>query len=202
MTKSIKFRKPNLTAMREEIVRKSEIELFVLPDGGLEIIISGPAAHIPTLKNAPMTTKGATVIFTDPIVITKLQALTKLYSDALVRQGRSHPIMYGKQRLWVNCILSRDCYKADEDNCYATIKDWLEPQTKGGRERKDWGIAMVENDRYIKGFAVHGRDVSFDADTTHIIVQLWEARRKAVIQHIAEQRAGINLEGAQCPLDL
>lgn len=155
--------------LRAYIVENSSCEVSV---SGLELTrpavvqidFYGPAALIPSLKNSRITGKTGRS-FPNKKVIAAVRAMDILFAAAC-----EHPIYYGEIDVFCLLILGNRPATFDADNALTTVKDWLEPRKmKGGRTIRDWGIGLVEDDRYVSGMALHSRKFEPQAHTTIII---------------------------------
>jgi hypothetical protein len=124
----------------------------------------GTAAKVPSLKNAKLPGMN----FINPKTIARLQAMDILYRDE-VKHDR--PTFADRP---VSCIvILAEGSRCDEDNVFASVKDWLEPSTKQvGRKKKDrgWGSGLVYNDSQVIGECIRGSDIGWTQSYTTILV--------------------------------
>lgn len=142
----------------------------------LEIEFSGPIARIPSLKNWKMP--GCN--FANPDVTARLMVMTDLWMAATA----SKKINYGKEELYCLVILAKRSRTFDEDNGFASVKDWLEPMVKAKHNRR-WGIGIVDNDYHVAGQAIHSYKLGAESKTTRIIIRPFELVRKHVLTFAA-----------------
>lgn len=125
----------------------------------MHIIFSGKLAALPSLKNSKLPGKN----FHCATTAGKLHAMTRLYKH---RAG-DLKVNFGKKEIYLHVALSKYC-KVDEDNAYASIRDWLEPFNKRDR---GWGIGIIENDAQITGEARACHRIGLDLENTIITIR-------------------------------
>lgn len=139
-----------------------DISLKMLDDGPRYMLsIKGTAANIPSLKNAKLPGKN----FLNSSVRNQLQALTWLFNCQLNKFG--HFPRYKNTNVFMMVVLGNKSKLIDDDNCLASLRDWLEPPTKNNKDR-GWGIGLVNSDRYITSIAVNHRIVRGEEGRTLI----------------------------------
>lgn len=172
-----------------EIVKASSIQINTERDWTgaplrVSIALAGPAAAIPSLKNAKMPNQN----FLNPKVIARLVALDVMFERAVKESGAK--LCFPAGPVWVTLLLGRRAVAFDADNCLAAIMDWLEPNTKSNRGNlRGWGVGLVTNDRYSSGLAVKASDLGLTTESTLIIVSRLEMVRKDLFTFIETQGA-------------
>lgn len=150
-----------------ELLAGSDMKIFNLFDFNtndsiyLRIAIKGLLAKLPSLKNGKMPGKN----FLNLQTKYKLVALTHFFNKRIDRVVKFKP----KETLYCFVMLPNGS-RLDEDNGYASVKDWLEPRFKAKKDR-GWGIGVVENDRYITGEARHAERLDIKTECAEIILR-------------------------------
>lgn len=142
------------------------------PNGqAIEMIVSGPAARIPSLKNSKLPGKN----FLPPSTRRRIEALDILFEQSALEIGDKLK-RYGETPVFCRVLLGAG-NQADEDNAFATIKDWLEPSCKMNRgKRRGWGVGLVADDKQVFGYAIYkSRFGDTSRDTTIAICPLADA---------------------------
>ncbi len=171
-------RTPSLVAW--EIMQSSKMTVRELPDG-VEILIEGPAAKIPALKNSKIPGTN----FTKPEHLGRIYALDALYNVA-IEEAKIRP-QFGDEPLYMVAVIGARSNSFDPDNCFTTLKDWLEPATKPvGKNRRGWGIGLVSDDRFVSGFPVAARDLGSRNQNTFISIRLLDSVRDHVERLLRE----------------
>lgn len=141
----------------------------------VQINFSGPISAIPSLKNSKLPGHN----FLSPSVTTRLQIMDALFFGALNKSGFSGRLSFGAQPVGVVCVCAKRKVRFDTDNVFATVRDWLEPQTKqvGRCRERGWGIGLIENDVQVRGFAILDTDIGLLLNKTIIVIQPYEEMR-------------------------
>lgn len=151
----------------QELLLGSEMKIFHIYDYNtnystyLRIVIRGLLARVPSLKNGKLPGSN----FLNQVTRNKLIALTILYNKTIDR-----PVTFKKKEILYCCVLLPNKSRIDEDNGYASIKDWLEPSLKAEKER-GWGIGVVENDKYLTGEARYAERIDVKTECCEIVVR-------------------------------
>lgn len=153
------------------IREKGELELIEVE---LRIEITGEAARIPALKNRKIPGLNCP----NPDTLARIAALDALFYRAVTASEIRTLNLFGSSKVWVVLICGNRNRRFDPDNCFSTIKDWLEPRTKlvGKGRARGWGIGVIEDDSQIAGLAVRAADVGLDTKDTTIVIKPFSTR--------------------------
>lgn len=152
----------------------------------VKIEFSGPAAHIPSLKNAKVI--GGKVPYTNPQVTARLKVMDYLYLKAITQAKVTALPSFGTAEVVVVVVCARRKVAFDTDNCLSTVRDWMEPrEKKGGRGKaRGWGIGLVDNDRQVKGFVFYDKDLGLNLQRSVIVIQRWDECKAKIASFISE----------------
>lgn len=133
------------------------------------IELAGPIANIPSLKNSKLPGKN----FLNRSVLARLKVMDACYKLSLQRAKAPANISFGKEPVTVLVVCGRRKVAFDTDNCFATVRDWMEHPIKkvGKGKNRGWGVGLVENDRQIKGMAVYCKDIGLEMSNSLIVIQ-------------------------------
>lgn len=150
----------------EILLKKHEVQRVKLE-------LSGPIAHIPSLKNSKLPGRN----FINPETAARLRVMDFVYKQSIAKTGLRAPVTFGKNEVALIVICAKRKVSFDTDNCLATIRDWLEPGTKmvGKGRARGWGVGLVENDRQIRGMALYDKDIGLRLDKSIVVVQRFDS---------------------------
>ena len=160
-----------------ELCAQSSCRIKRYVGGCISIEFQGKLALVPSLKNSKLPGFN----FTNPDVLSRLIAMTAMYnaSPEAATIGT-----FGTKMLWVTLILGKRPTVFDPDNALASVKDWLEPPMKPGKRKRQWGIGLTDDDRWVRGVALHAKDLGLSDASTRIYVQPWALAAKHVFRLI------------------
>jgi len=142
----------------------------------MHIAFRGPVAATPCFKNNRV--KG---IWLPANVTARLKIMDTLFEEWVLT--RSNRPSFEDEQLFMVCRFAskgtRRGTNFDSDNALSTIKDWLEPNIKNGRNR-GWGVGLTENDRLIRGYSETKDKTEDTAHITEIAIH-----RYGEVQHYA-----------------
>lgn len=159
----------SVTQVYKESLTTSDCAVF-LHNNILLIEFSGSLAKIPSLKNQKLPGRN----FISNNAQGKLRAMTALFQHR-ARQQKIN-LSFGNQDVYLQVLIGEGS-RVDEDNGFAAIKDWLEPN-----HGRNWGIGIIDDDKYITGEARHVRRVDSTAKKTTIIIRPYYEVREKVIE--------------------
>lgn len=139
----------------------------------LQIMFVGALSKIPSLKNSKIPGKN----FISNKAQGQLKAMTDLFKHSLC--NRTAPKF--DEDIFVSVIIGAGS-RVDEDNGFAAIKDWLEPKSKNER---GWGIGLVDDDKVITGYAIHGKRIGVEISPTIITVRPYQAHKEVVANFVS-----------------
>ena len=147
-----------------------------------EIELHGEAAKIPATKNSRIPIRGNRSILNHS-TLGHMQALDALYET---REPVYRPY-FGKRPVFLLVISCKRSASCDLDNVLVSVRDWLEPSSKGkgGAKKRGWGIGLVEDDRQITGVCVASSLLGLELDYTRIIIRPMESVRESLINFVA-----------------
>lgn len=148
----------------------------------LRLELSGPIAHIPSLKNSKMPGKN----FTNPDVMARLKVMDYVYKESISKTGVHFPVSFGGEDVALIVVCARRKVAFDTDNCLATVRDWLEPSSKtvGKGRARGWGVGVVNNDRQIKGLALYDKDLGLKLEKSIIVVQRFDKTQDKLTEFV------------------
>jgi hypothetical protein len=141
----------------------------------IKLELSGPIAHIPSLKNSKLPGRN----FINPDTLARLRVMDYVYKQGIMKTGLNVPVTFGKDEVALIVVCAKRKVSFDTDNCLATVRDWLEPSTKpvGKAKSRGWGIGIVDNDRQIRGMALYDKDIGLTLDKSIIVIQRFDKTR-------------------------
>lgn len=145
----------------------------------IEIILEGEISKIPALKN----NKSRHTLIPSKQCIAKLIAMDALFNN----HKKSKKINFYNEKLFMVLICGERSRSFDVDNCFTTIKDWLEPPTKQigvVRKFRNWGVGVVADDKQITGACVYADQVNLKTTDSIILLSPSELTDKYFIQFI------------------
>lgn len=187
-----KRRKSKSAVLRDKIYSDSTCTVAI--DGELpapksvEIEFRGTLARIPSLKNGKVPGKN----FLKAEVKTRLTAMTELYNAFMGERS-------AKYTGQVFClIILANSVRADEDNCLASIKDWLEPPIMRNKDR-GFGVGLVDNDKNVNGYCVYAKRLNLLKNSTYIRVCPWAQVHNSMVR-LCGELSGTGINAAQASL--
>lgn len=131
----------------------------------LRVEFHGELARLPSLKNSKLPGKN----FINPDTLDRLQAM-QVHFERSARVYPSKALHFQKEPLVALLVCSKRKTRFDLDNCAASVKDWLEPNTKRGR---GWGVGVVEDDSQLTVFPIHASQYEKQIEYSLLLVRRW-----------------------------
>lgn len=169
-------KRPSFKERHLECILTSKLSVDIQLGVGLSPLsvimrFSGSLAKIPSLKNSKVP--GLNCPNAD--VTARISAMDSLWWQQV--DGRQ--LSFGRWPIFVVLICGHRNRQFDVDNCFSTVRDWLEPATKpvgrvdarGKRGARGWGIGLTDNDSLITGVAVSAETLGLCTEDSIIVVR-------------------------------
>lgn len=163
-------KRPTFKELRTRYIAESRMQVSFQSDwtGAAQKVVirfQGAIARIPSMKNSKIP--GLNV--PNPDVMAKLAAMDVLFNRAL--GARAFP-KFGKQQVHVTLISGKRSRSYDVDNCFTTLKDWLEDPAKrvGKGKARKWGCGLIANDSFVTGCALKADVLGMNSEDSVVFI--------------------------------